>query len=236
MRHLISAVGLILLCVACSSKSDNFVVSGTVKGLQKGTLLLQKLDDTLLVTVDSVMIEGNSNFRFENHIDNPEIYYLYVRLKNGSLMDDRISFFAEEGEMTINTNLEKFGSSARISGSKNDSLLRQYDKLKQRYVAQNLDLVEERLKLKAGKDDSLISVIKEKQHKLLSNKYLGTINFAMNHKEYEVAPYLILSEAYNANIKYLDTVYNTLEPKIKDSKYGKELESFIKNRKENDTL
>ena len=58
-----------------------------------------------------------------------------------------------------------------------------------------------------------------------------TVNFAMNHKEYELAPYLMLSEIYNSNTKYLDTVYKALTPKIKDSKYGKSLESFIKSNK-----
>ncbi len=41
----------------------------------------------------------------------------------------------------------------------------------------------------------------------------------------------MLSEVSNANIKYLDTVYVNLTPKIKDSKYGKALESFIIERK-----
>ncbi len=57
-----------------------------------------------------------------------------------------------------------------------------------------------------------------------------TVNFAMNHQEYELAPYLMLSEIYNSNTKYLDTVYKSLTPKIKDSKYGKALESLIQSR------
>ena len=65
----------------------------------------------------------------------------------------------------------------------------------------------------------------------LSSKYLATVNFALNNKDKEVAPYLLLTEIYDANIKYLDTVYTSLTPKIKDSKYGTLLESFISERK-----
>lgn len=236
MRYLFMALSLLFICIGCSTDTENLVITGTVKGLKKGTLLLQKFDDTTLVTVDSVIIDGNPDFRFTKDLIDPEVYYLYVRLKDGSLVDDRISFFAEEGEINIQTNLNNFGSAARVNGSLNDSIWRNYDKLKQRYVSQNLELIEQRLKLRSGKDDSLINDIEDKQYKLVSNKYIATINFALNHKEYEVAPYLMLSEAYNANIKYLDTVYNSLEPKIKDSKYGKELESFIKEQKENSSL
>ena len=210
-------------------------LSGTVKGLKKGTLLLQKFEDTILVTVDSLVVDGNSQFRFSQKVESPEIYFLYVQLKDGTLRDDRITFFGETGNLNIQTNLKNFGSAATVSGSKNDSLLKDYNTLKQRYVSKNLELIQERLKSKTNSNDSLNKELEQKQQSLVSNKYFATINFAMNHSDFEVAPYLVLSEAYNSNIKYLDTVYNVLSPKIKNSKYGKELESFIKERKALDT-
>ncbi len=211
-------------------------LSGNVKGLKKGTLLLQKFEDTILVTVDSVIVDGGSDFSFSKKVESPEIYYLYVRLKDGTLRDDRIIFFAEEGDINIKTDLKNFGNAAVVKGSKNDSVLKEYNKLKQRYVAKNLDLIEQRFKLTKENNDSINIEIDQKQRALVSNKYLATINFALNNKNFEVAPYLMLSEAYNSNVKYLDTVYNALEPKIKDSKYGKELESFIVSRKKTDTV
>lgn len=36
-------------------------VSGNVKGLKKGTLYLQKVNDTVLITVDSLQIKGDGN-------------------------------------------------------------------------------------------------------------------------------------------------------------------------------
>ena len=41
----------------------------------------------------------------------------------------------------------------------------------------------------------------------------------------------MVSEVFDANIKYLDTVYNNLAPKVKKSFYGEELKSLIKERK-----
>jgi len=207
-------------------------VTGTVKDLKKGTILLQKFEDTLLVTVDSLVVDGNADFAFSDYVESPEIYYLFVRLKDGSLKDDRITFFAENKDINITTNLKQFGSAAVITGSDNDKTYREFLRLKDRYVTRNLDLIEERLKLNKNASDSVKQSIEDRQYALHSSRYLATINFALNHNEYEVAPYLMLSEVYDTNIKYLDTVYNALTPKIKDSKYGKELESFIKNRKE----
>lgn len=236
MRHFLSIFILSLSFLACSSDTEMMNVSGSVKGLKKGTLLLQKFEDTILVTVDSLVVDGKSEFNFSQKVESPEIYYLYVRLKDGTLRDDRITFFGESGNLNIQTTLKNFGSAARVSGSKNDSLLSDYYKMKERYVSKNLDLIEKRLKAKIKNNDSLIKAINQQQLSLQSTRQFATINFALNHSDYEVAPYLILSEAYNSKLKYLDTVYNSLSQKTKDSKYGKELESFIKAKKEVDTL
>lgn len=235
MRYHLSILLVFMAFLGCSSDTEMMNLTGSVNGLKKGTLLLQKFEDTVLVTIDSVVVNGNSDFKFTKKVESPEIHYLYVRLKDGTLADDRIIFFGETGNLNIQTNLKNFGSAARVSGSKNDSLLSYYKRLKERYVSKNLDMIEERLNAKINNNDSLIKAIERQQRSLESNKNMATINFALNHTNYEIAPYLILSEAYNSQLKYLDTVYNSLSPKVKDSKYGKELESFIKVRKDADS-
>ncbi|SRX51519.1 DUF4369 domain-containing protein [Aequorivita sp. CIP111184] len=236
MRYFLPIAIIFLTVISCNTHTETMNLTGTVKGLKKGTLLLQKFEDTVLVTVDSISVDGNSDFSFSEKVESPEIYYLYVRLKDGTLRDDRITFFAENADLNIQTNLKNFGNAAVVSGSDNDKALKEYLKLKDRYVIKNLSLIEERLKLGNKVSDSSLMKIEKKQRALLTSKYLATINFALNHQNQEVAPYLILSEVYDSNIKYLDTVYNALEPKIKDSKYGKELESFIISRKKTDTV
>jgi len=61
------------------------------------------------------------------------------------------------------------------------------------------------------------------------------VNFALNNKDYEVAPYLAVSEIFDANIKYLDTIQKSLSPEVRDSKYGKSLTDFIKERRKLET-
>ena len=95
MNKYLTILTVLILFTACSSNEDKMTLTGNVKGLKKGTLLLQKIQDSLLVSVDSVLVNGNSLFSFKETILEPEIYYLNVRLENGILKDDRISFFAE---------------------------------------------------------------------------------------------------------------------------------------------
>jgi hypothetical protein len=56
---------------------------------------------------------------------------------------------------------------------------------------------------------------------------LHAANFAINNKEYEVAPYIALSEIYDINLKYLDTIQKSMSPKVAKSLYGKKLTEYI---------
>jgi hypothetical protein len=56
---------------------------------------------------------------------------------------------------------------------------------------------------------------------------LYATNFAINNKNFEVAPYIALSEIYDINIKYLDTIQKSMSPKVAKSLYGKKLTEYI---------
>ena len=206
-------------------------LSGNIKGLKKGMIYLQKLKDSSLINLDSALIDGVSLFNFKEVIDEPEVLYLYLKLKDGSLKDVRLPFFAEASEMNINTDLKNFVLGARITGSVNQNKVNEHQKIIDRFSDKNLELIEQRFMATQRSDDSLISEIETKQRNLISSKYLATVNFSIRNKHLEVAPYLMLNVVPNINEKYLDTVYQSLNPEIKDSKYGKTLGNLIKTRK-----
>ena len=146
------------------------------------------------------------------------------------MLDERIAFFAENSEMNITTTLKEFGNNYTVTGSKNQDVIKDYDRTLKRYNDKNLDLIKKELEAVKNGEDSLVKSYQKQRQKLVSGKYLAIVNFAMNHKDYEVSPYLMITEASDINVKYLDTVYNSLTPRVKDSKYGKELKSFIERK------
>lgn len=238
MRYLFFIGGLLLFtaCVSTPEQEGLMELSGKVRDLKRGKLLLRKYEDSVLITVDSVILNGVGNFNFSKNIEEPEVFILDLELENSRLQDNRILFFAEPKNITIQTRLQSFGHAAVISGSENDSLYRNYNHLKQRYVSKNLELIERRLRAQRYSDTVTIAEINRRQLALLTNHYLATVNYALNHSQYEIAPYLVLYEAPDVNVKYLDTVYNSLSSKIKNSRYGKELELFIQSQKEPDSV
>lgn len=236
MKKLALLLVILISITSCSEKESNLVVSGEIKGLKKGTLYLQKIKDTVLVNVDSVIVNGDSKFAMETYIESPQIMYLYLEKVDNNQYDDRIDFFADEGQITINTKLEKFETSANVVGSVNQEKLLEYRKMISRFNDQNLDLIKESFEAEKEENEAKLMEIDKKYDRLLKRKYLYTVNFAINNKDHEIAPYLALSEVFDANIKYLDTIYNSLAPKVKKSKYGKELKHFLKERRKEEKL
>ncbi|AVR45763.1 hypothetical protein C7S20_11160 [Christiangramia fulva] len=216
---------------SCSEKTGDLVVNGEVKGLKKGTLYLQKIDDTIIVNVDSVKVNGDPTFTLTTDLESPRIMYLYLDKVDNSQYDDRLEFFAEKGTITINTTLKHFETDAEIKGSKNQVKLEEYHKMMSQFNDQNLDLIKANFEAQKENDEEKLLEIDKKYNSLLRRKYLYTVNFAINNKDLEIAPYLALSEVFDANIKYLDTIYSSLEPKVKKSQYGKQLKDFLKERR-----
>ena len=208
-------------------------VSGRVDGLRKGTLFLQKVLDSTLVNIDSIVINGNPEFNFKTKIESPEIYYLYLNKDDGDTLNDRVMFFAEKGEITINTLLKTFESSAKVSGSENQELLQEYRKIARQFNAKNLDYIKAYINnAKSANDSRSSDSIQKEMDNLLKRRYLYALNFAITHGDNVIAPYIALTEVSDANIKYLDTVASKLTEEVKSSKYGKLLIDLIANRKD----
>ncbi|MFT7331089.1 MAG: hypothetical protein ACI848_001165, partial [Roseivirga sp.] len=61
-KNILIALLLSVTLFSCTSKKGDMIVEGTIIGLQKGTLYLQKMQDTLLVSIDSVRLVGENTF------------------------------------------------------------------------------------------------------------------------------------------------------------------------------
>ena len=228
MKKVLIVALLIFAVSSCKNDVENTMfVKGKIRGLKKGTLYLQKETDSITFTVDSITVNGTNEFMLQDVVESPEIYYL--SLKNS---DKRISFFGEKDTILVNSVLDKFEIKAVIKGSENQNILNGYNELKSRFNDQNLDLIKEKLIVQISGNQDSILLIEEKMLRLLKRRYIVTINYAINNADYEVAPYIALTEVYDANIKMLDTINSSLSPSVKKSKYGILLQEYIEERKE----
>jgi hypothetical protein len=234
-KSIIAFVTLILLSSCSKNESKtNLHITGNIKGLKKGTLYIQRVVDTALVAIDTINIDGSSAFESDLELKSPEMLYLFLDRGVSNSLDNNLSFFAEPGNINIETSLEGYLSGAKITGSKNNDLFEDYKKINSRFTDEKLTLIEQRFNAIKSNNAAKIDSISAKQDSNTKRKYLFATNFAINNRNYEVSPYIALSEIYDINIKYLDTIRKSMSPKVAQSLYGKKLTKYvaeIKNQK-----
>jgi len=223
---------LLLFFFKCSNDLDkNLNITGSIKGLRKGKLYLQKyVNDTMLIDIDSLKIDGVENFEFNDSLDQAQFYFLTLKKDERDTTMNKIPFFAERGEIKINTRLNTFVSSARIEGSENQILWEEYLNVIRKFNNQNIDLVKKYLEKKGEFDTDKRNQLFERKSNLINRKKtLYSLNFAMNNSGKEISAYIGLYELNNVSKKYLDSLYSRLETKIKNSFYGNKLKKKLEN-------
>ncbi len=224
MRLFLFVCSIIIFQSCNVAPKGNLNIHGTIEGLRKGTVYLYQYKDTNYVAIDSVTLYQKEDFSFTRNISQNEL--LFVALDHN--MSDRASLFAEPGDFEIKATLGALFS-AKVTGMKNQELLNEYVKMTQRFQDQRLDIIQSSLLKKETKNT--IDSLQIKTKKSWRRQYLFATNYAMTHKDYDVAPYIALAELTNANRKLLDTINNSLSPAIKKSYYGQLLEELLHPKK-----
>ena len=230
LNKALSLLLLVLITVSCGKEiENNFTLKGKIKGLKKGVVYLQKDGDSSVIDLDSLVISGQPEFTLTTNLEEPILLYLKLFKNDGE--EHYIPFFAEQGITEINSTLKNFNFDAKIIGSKQQTLLEEYLGIMSQFNNQNLELIEATFNAQQVNDSIVSDSLNRLSNSLLRRKYSYTIQFALNNKDSEIAPYFALYEIPAANPIYIDSVYNGLTESIKTSFYGKKLSDVIANRK-----
>ena len=190
-----------------------------IEGFKKGKVSLQKVNDSTLITVDSVFVNTESPFNLSYDLKSPELFYITIDVSKN---DKTLEFFGEKGEIIINSKLKNFSSEFKVHNSFNDSIYRNYLEIIRRFNFEELDLIKSSIEMtKLKQNDSLIK-IQEKIQALNKRKALFNLNFAVNNGNSSVAPLIAINNFSESKI-LLDTIIKSMDKEIVNSKYGKEL-------------
>ena len=202
-------------------------VNVKVENFKKGNVYLQKISDSALINIDSIFVKKNESIILKYDIDSPELFYLNLDVSN---IENRIEFFGENGEINIDTSLEKFNSDFKISGSSIDSIYRDYLSVIKKFNNQKLDLIQLSFNLtKTELDDSLIKV--QNQIKSLNKRqYLYNLNYTVSNGNSFISPLIAINEFSESGKIVLDTIKNSMSKQVLESKYGKIFSDIVKNK------
>lgn len=217
----------LLISTSCENNENNMTVKVNVENFKKGNVYLQKVSDSTLINIDSILVKKNESIIFKYKIDSPELFYLNLDISN---IENRIEFFGEKGEININTSLEKFNSDFNITGSSADSIYRDYLSVIKKFNNQRLDLIKLSFDVaKTQTNDSLIKV--QNQINLLDKRqYLYNLNYAVSNGDSYISPLIAINEFSDSGKIVLDTIKNSMSNKVLDSKYGKIFNDILKTK------
>lgn len=231
LKHFIYSFIIASLFFSCEEDTKaNFTLKGSIKGLKKGVVYLQKDGKSRIINLDSVVIKGQSEFTLQTNIKEPIL--LYLKLDKNDANEYFIPFFADKGITELKTSLKNFSVDAKIIGSRQHVVLEEYLNLMSKFKDKNLDLIKANFEAAKTNDLTTSDSLKKQADRLVKLKYASTINFALNNNDSEVAPYLALYEIPNTNVKFLDSIYENLTEDIKTSYYGKKLGKALKDFEE----
>lgn len=219
------------LLLGCENNiNKNMNVNINIKNFKKGHVYLQKVTDSAIVNIDSSFVKNEKPIIFEYDIESPELFYVNLDI---SKLDNRIEFFGEKGNITIDTSLEKFNSNFKINGSYNDSIYREYLKIIKQFNNKKLDLIELSFNLsKANQVDSLVKVQKNLET-LNKSQYLYNLNYVVSNGDRFISPLIAINEFSQASKVIKDTIRKSMSKEVQESKYGKIFEKLVEKTKVN---
>ncbi len=215
---------LLFLVFSCNFNQENFELSGNINGLENGVIYLIELSSIEQeIILDSTTVDNTSSFLLKGYIKEPQI----LKIRLGQSNTNEIEFFAEIGEMKLNTSNKRFQFDAQFSGSRHQENLDKFNSYLMKFEEEDIDLLEtqiqESIKGNEKKIDS-ISILRENNDK---RKILFVINYITNNNKEIISPYLALRYNQEIQLEYLTKIYKSYNKEISESKYGIELNKII---------
>lgn len=198
-----------------------------VKDLKKGTLYLERVQDSILVAVDSMQITQEKPIVLEADLNHPELFYVLLDRNKADDFDNRIPFFGEAGNISIQTTLDGYVTKAEVVGSPTQDIFNSYNKVISQFNNEELDLLAAYLQAQISQNSDSLALLEKQSTSLAKRKILFTANFAVNNRTSVIAPYLALYNLISDSKSLLDTIAASMSDDVRNSSYGKQLRDYL---------
>jgi hypothetical protein len=230
MKKIILFFTATVLLSSCSK--DKYTISGTAKGFENGkTVVLETQDEKgMLIAVDTVKIE-NGKFEIKGKITEPAFHTVQIEGAQG-----KVPFILENGDITIVVNKDTIQKS-KVSGTYNND---EYVKFNEEITKiqkplmdfQTLNMQKMQMAQQA-KDTVTINGLMKQYNQIqteigVTSKSKYT-DYANTHPKSFISALIIqgMSNDPSLDSKKIETMYNTLDESLKNSKPGKAIKTKL---------
>jgi hypothetical protein len=230
MKKIILFLTTAVLLTSCNK--DKYTISGTAKGFENGkTVVLETQDEKgMLIAVDTVKIE-NGKFEIKGKITEPAFHTLQIEGAQA-----KVPFILENGDIAIVINKDTIQKS-KVSGTYNND---EYVKFNEEITKiqkplmdfQTLNMQKMQMAQQA-KDTATINGLM-KQYTQIQTEIGATsktkyVDYANTHPKSFISALIIqgMSSDPTVDSKKIETMYNTLDEALKNSKPGKAIKTKL---------
>lgn len=217
------------ILVSCNKAAENeYIVTGTIKGLDGKTVILEKQDDATgqLVPVDTVKIE-KGKFVFKGKSKEPEMRLIQVETVQG-----KVPFILENGDIEMEINKDSVGNT-KVGGTYNNDELSAY-KEKGMAVQKKMMKFQEANMQKMNdarqKNDTVVMNSLRKEFSKFQDDFVKQSDeYVSSHPKAFISA-LIIEGMFNQMVpdtKKIKKFYEALDKSVKDTKHGKSIKTKL---------
>lgn len=214
MKILTTFTLALIILTSCNQPKSNhnaFILKGTVEGPNTEYVVLSYVDSSNVYVTDTITVENNSFFK-QGSLIHPQLVSLTSNL-TGRYMEDpnKLRFFLEPNEMEIALKEDQFPD-ALITGSKSQ--------IEYEHLAKEIKPYYEKLLIEKSNTES---------RKLFAEVKNIELKYAFNNPHSYVSAEVINFHSRKLPIDSLKMFYAGLDPIIKESFYGLDIQESIES-------
>lgn len=235
MKKIILTLSFILTLISCKNVADGeYEVTGTIKGVKTGTVILEKQNELAgmgFTPVDTVKIV-DGKFSIKGKAGEPEMHFIQVEKYQG-----KVPFILEEGSISVEVDKDSIFKS-KISGTYNNDEFNTFNqetaKLQKGLQKKMMDFQMKNMakinEARKTKDTAIINSL-TKEFKAIQKVVPDYMyNYADKHPKAYISLLITKSKLNNPDNKLEDVEksFNKLDESLKKTKEGKKLLDNIK--------
>jgi peroxiredoxin len=231
MKKLLFLLAITLVAVSCKNNGE-YTISGTIKGMDKGTVYLEKQspDNMGGSAIDTIKII-NGKFEFKGKVTEPAIHFIQVETLNG-----KVPFILEGGDIDITVDKDTIFKS-KMSGTYNNdefyefnSKLAKLQKVEQEKTIKFQTDNMEKMNAAQKANDTVVVNSLRKQYKDLRNESMNFMNaYPKSHPKSFISVLLIENMLNMGEMKVteIEKAFNDLDESLKKTTAGKKVSDSI---------
>ncbi|HEU0135682.1 MAG TPA: TlpA disulfide reductase family protein [Flavobacterium sp.] len=224
MKKVLWILAISAAVISCNKAGDDeFVLTGSVQGVDGRSIILERQDDSLgVVAIDTVKVE-DGKFKFEGKAIEPAMHSLTIDgVQNKSYL------IVENGDINIEINKDSIFLN-KVTGTYNNEQLTEFSSKGIQFQKRMIDFQKKNqatmIQAQNQKDTAAMNKLRTEFQKIQTEMEASNLEYIKKHPKAFISLLLInnMFRIVEPDIVQVETLYNGLDKEVKNTTSGKTL-------------